>query len=121
MGQAEPTARDCFPHFFALERMANSKRDDEQRQEAKSDRAFERWVSRQLHKIYDEVLNEDVPPELLAVVERACETPTREGDGKADDKLAHPAGGAAERKGSSVAANDTARGRPSSSVGKRRR
>jgi len=35
-----------------------------------ADPAFDRWVSRQLHKAYDEVLVEDVPPELLELVER---------------------------------------------------
>lgn len=34
------------------------------------DPAFDRWVSRQLHKAYDEVLVEDVPPSLLELVER---------------------------------------------------
>lgn len=34
------------------------------------DPAFDRWVSRQLHKAYDEVLAEEVPPELLKVLER---------------------------------------------------
>ena len=35
-----------------------------------ADPAFDRWVSRQLHKAYDEVLVEDVPPALLELVER---------------------------------------------------
>lgn len=32
---------------------------------------FDRWLARQMHKLYDEVLAEDVPDELLRVVERA--------------------------------------------------
>lgn len=37
------------------------------------DPAFEQWVGRQLHKMYDEVLAEDVPGELLRVVDRLAE------------------------------------------------
>lgn len=55
--------------------------------EMTSDQAFDRWVSRQLHKAYDEVLAEDVPPELLELVER---WPAAEPTGAAEPK--QPAG-----------------------------
>lgn len=35
-----------------------------------TDQAFDQWVARQLHKVYDEVLSEPVPDELLRLVER---------------------------------------------------
>ncbi len=38
------------------------------------DPAFEQWVARQLHKMYDEVLAEEVPSELLCAVERLTGT-----------------------------------------------
>lgn len=33
------------------------------------DPAFETWVARQLHKMYDEVLAEDLPADLLRVID----------------------------------------------------
>ena len=36
-----------------------------------ADPAFERWVARELHRMYDEVLAEEVPDELLRAVDRA--------------------------------------------------
>lgn len=52
-----------------------------------SDPAFERWVARQLHKMYDEVLGEEVPDELLRVVDRAAGG-SGNGSGGADGKAA---------------------------------
>lgn len=40
-----------------------------------TDQAFDQWVARQLHKVYDEVLSEPVPDELLRLVERFDEQP----------------------------------------------
>jgi hypothetical protein len=37
---------------------------------ASNDPAFEQWVARQLHKMYDDVLAEEVPSELLRVVDQ---------------------------------------------------
>ena len=37
------------------------------------DPAFEQWVGRQLHKMYDEVLAEDIPADLLRVVDRLAD------------------------------------------------
>jgi hypothetical protein len=50
--------------------MVTSKRNSNQAAATDADQAFERWVARQLHKIYDEVLAEEVPADLLRVVER---------------------------------------------------
>lgn len=38
--------------------------------------ALERWVARELHRMYDEVLAEEVPDELLRAVDRAMGKPT---------------------------------------------
>ncbi|WP_431281597.1 NepR family anti-sigma factor [Humitalea sp. 24SJ18S-53] len=35
-----------------------------------SDAAFDLWLQRGLHAMYDEVAKEPVPPELLALIER---------------------------------------------------
>lgn len=37
---------------------------------AAPDVAFELWLERGLHKMYDEIANEPVPPELLELIER---------------------------------------------------
>jgi hypothetical protein len=42
------------------------------------DPAFQRWLARQLHKMYDDVLAEEVPEELLRVVDRATGKPATE-------------------------------------------
>lgn len=36
---------------------------------------FDHWVGRQLHKVYDDVLNEPVPAELRKVLERFAAAP----------------------------------------------
>lgn len=54
--------------------MVTSKRNSNQAAETSADRAFEQWVARQLHKIYDEVLAEEVPADLLRVVEQFDDT-----------------------------------------------
>ncbi len=57
------------------------------------DPPFEQWVSRQLQRAYDEVLAEDVPPELLELVERW------QSDGSVPEPEAPPA--VKKRKGQS--------------------
>jgi hypothetical protein len=44
---------------------------------ADTDQAFDQWVARQLHKVYDEVLSEPVPDELLRLVERIDAAPVQ--------------------------------------------
>ncbi len=50
--------------------MVIKKRKSNEQDGMTDDPAFDRWVSRQLHKAYDEVLAEEVPPALLEVLER---------------------------------------------------
>jgi hypothetical protein len=40
------------------------------------DAGFDRWLDRQLHKIYDPVLNENVPDDLLRLLEKFEERAT---------------------------------------------
>ena len=59
--------------------MAIKKRTSRDQDDMTGDPAFDRWVSRQLHKAYDEVLAEEVPRELLEVLERwTTDEPARE-------------------------------------------
>ncbi|MDB5413379.1 MAG: hypothetical protein JWR10_1714 [Rubritepida sp.] len=37
---------------------------------ASSDVAFDLWLERGLHKMFDDVASEPIPPELLALIER---------------------------------------------------
>ena len=61
-------------------RMNNSKRKSDA---VGGDPAFERWLARQMHEMYDEVLAEEVPAELLRVVDRATgKTPAKSGPAK---------------------------------------
>lgn len=34
------------------------------------DAAFDRWLKEQLHRLYDEVLSEDIPDEMLRLIEK---------------------------------------------------
>ena len=70
-----------------------------------ADPAFDRWVSRQLHKAYDEVLLEDVPAELLGLVES---WPQPNGD-KPQGASAGSAGGDVDRAAAAEAAPRTKR------------
>jgi hypothetical protein len=38
--------------------------------EAMIDRGFDRWLNRQLHRIYDPVLSETVPDEIMRLLEQ---------------------------------------------------
>jgi hypothetical protein len=38
---------------------------------AEAARAFEFWLQRSLHRLYDDVTREPVPPELLRLIEQA--------------------------------------------------
>ena len=53
---------------FCMGLMSSSKRKADG---AKDDPAFAHWVARQMHKLYDDVLAEEVPEELLRIVDRA--------------------------------------------------
>lgn len=50
--------------------MSKKKSTSKQMAAPDTDQAFDQWVARQLHKVYDEVLSEPVPDELLRLVER---------------------------------------------------
>lgn len=39
------------------------------------DRGFERWLNRQLHRIYDPVLGEPVPDELMRLLDQFAAKP----------------------------------------------
>ena len=72
-------------------RMSNKRKSDA----VSGDPAFERWVARQLHKMYDDVLAEEVPAELLRLVERvageaALTPPSNEGSAGVDGDRANP-------------------------------
>lgn len=49
------------------------KREGTSTEPMRGDPAFDRWVARQLHKIYDEVLSEEIPEELLRLMDRLGE------------------------------------------------
>lgn len=68
--------------------MVIKKRKSKKQDEMAGDPAFDRWVSRQLHKAYDEVLAEEVPPALLEVLERwtAEDAPSEQKPAAATDK-----------------------------------
>jgi hypothetical protein len=55
--------------------MSKKQRTSKQMAVADTDQAFDQWVARQLHKVYDEVLNEPVPDELLRLVEQIDAAP----------------------------------------------
>lgn len=38
-------------------------------QERKADEAFDLWLQRGLHKLFDDVAGEPIPPELLKIIE----------------------------------------------------
>jgi Anti-sigma factor NepR len=38
--------------------------------EAMADRGFDRWLNRQLHRLYDPVLGEAVPDEMMRLLEQ---------------------------------------------------
>ena len=43
---------------------------DEQPRKRKSDAAFDLWLKRGLHKLYDDIAQEPVPDELLKLIEQ---------------------------------------------------
>ena len=63
---------------------------------AEADTAFDQWVSRELHKVYDEVLNEPVPEELLRLVERLDPPAGSPSGDKMNGAAEHPADGAGD-------------------------
>jgi hypothetical protein len=40
------------------------------RRPERSDTAFDKWLNRALHQLYDDVANEPVPDELLKLIEK---------------------------------------------------
>ena len=44
-------------------------------EEPMQERAFERWLNRQLHHLYDEVLNEKVPDEIMRLLDKFDDDP----------------------------------------------
>ena len=55
--------------------MSKKQRKTKQMAAGDTDQAFDQWVARQLHKVYDEVLSEPVPDELLRLVEQIDAAP----------------------------------------------
>lgn len=55
-------------------------------EEALVDRGFDRWLNRQLHRIYDPVLGEPVPDEMMRLLDQFAQKPEppieQEEDGK---------------------------------------
>ena len=45
--------------------------------EAMLERGFDRWLNRQLHRIYDPVLNEAVPDEIMRLLEEFESAPPK--------------------------------------------
>ncbi|WP_243389779.1 hypothetical protein [Arboricoccus pini] len=50
----------------------------------KADPAFERWLGKQLHGLYDPVLNEAVPDEIARLIEGFREREPAKKDGQKD-------------------------------------
>ncbi len=50
------------------------------------ERGFDRWLNRQLHRIYDPVLNEAVPDEIMRLVEQFDVTPEASQDNEDERK-----------------------------------
>jgi hypothetical protein len=76
-------------HADALERMTRKTSKGKRPVPSSADPAFDHWVARQLHKMYDEVLSEEVPEELLRLVEKPdgerARNDQRDGDEASDD------------------------------------
>lgn len=52
-------------------RMSDEKgmpRDKSAKQSRSTDAAFDNWLNRGLHQIFDDVMNEPIPPELLKLL-----------------------------------------------------
>jgi hypothetical protein len=54
--------------------------------EAVVDRGFDRWLNRQLHRIYDPVLGEPVPDEMLRLLDQFGSGPQPAGEQEEDGK-----------------------------------
>ncbi|MBB5222692.1 hypothetical protein HNP73_002628 [Amaricoccus macauensis] len=39
------------------------------------------WIARQLRRVYDEALDEDIPPDMMAILAKLDEPPSGRGDG----------------------------------------
>ena len=54
---------------FSMTRRADKPPPDEQPRKRKSDAAFDLWLKRGLHKLYDDAAQEPIPDELLKLIE----------------------------------------------------
>lgn len=50
-----------------------------------SERGFERWLNRQLHRLYDPVLSEAVPDEIMRLLDQFDERPKPPGPNGSDE------------------------------------
>jgi hypothetical protein len=64
----------------------------------RSDAGFDRWLGGQLRKLYDDVLDEDVPEYLVEVVRAFDEEPKNEGDDASGDNSRHEPAGRRSRR-----------------------
>jgi Anti-sigma factor NepR len=55
-------------------------------EEALVDRGFDRWLNRQLHRIYDPVLGEPVPDEMLRLLDQFGPKPQTPAEQEEDGK-----------------------------------
>jgi hypothetical protein len=55
----------------------------DQRGRSAIDAGFERWLDKQLHRLYDPVLSEQLPDDIARLVEQFAPRPSPEDDGAA--------------------------------------
>ncbi len=51
-----------------------------------SDSAFDKWLNRGLHELFDDVMKEAVPPEMLKLLKPDKNDDTKSAENKEDDK-----------------------------------
>lgn len=51
-----------------------------------SDTGFDRWLNRQLHGLYDPILSEAVPPEIMKLIEQFEDRPEPPSDPPGEDR-----------------------------------
>lgn len=56
-------------HFRMTEKKDKPPAGKPNRQSRTTDSAFEMWLNRGLHELFDDVMKEPVPPELLKIVQ----------------------------------------------------
>ena len=55
--------------------------------ESHSAPAFDRWLHKQLHELYDSIAREPLPGDLVALIERSAGSPDRVGDKAVDPTI----------------------------------